>query len=337
MGSTRPASASRSAARASRGAWRPPGSVSRSSRSAPVERVAGEQRHHARAADGQHGDVVAQPQRGERRRRAPRSAPRDRGRCAPPAPAGAPRRSARRRAARRRGRRPCRARACRRGRSRPARRASRPPRPRPAAGPGARPRAPRPSRTSSGGGWPARSTEASPGSSCGRATAATVQRDSVLAAAQHVVELVQRRARIAGEAPRRAQRDARDGAERGRRRALAGHVADHDDRARGRVDHLVEVAAGLHALPRRAVAQGDLAARHLQRLVGREPRGEHVGDLVALAVQARVAQRLADAAPERVRQLEHVVVEAPVGLGGAHHQHAEDALPGADGHARAAP
>ena len=170
-------------------------------------------------------------------------------------------------------------------------------------------------------------TEARPGSSGGSATAATVQRESVLAAAQRVVELVERRARIAGEAPRRAQRDARDGAQRGGRRALAGHVADDDDRAGRRVDHLVEVAAGLHALARRAVAQGHLAAGHLRRLVGREPGGEHVGDLVALAVQARVAQRLADAAAERVGQLEHVVVEAPVGLGRAEHEHAEDRAP----------
>ena len=144
-----------------------------------------------------------------------------------------------------------------------------------------------------------------------------------------MVELVQRGARIAGQPPRRPQRHPRDRAERGGRRALADDVAHHDDRARRRVDHLVEVAAGRHVLARGAVDRGDVAARQHGRGLGAQPGGEDARHLHAVAEQPVVAQRVGDPPGQRVRHLEIGLVEAPVRLGRDQGERAEHLLAGA--------
>jgi len=129
-----------------------------------------------------------------------------------------------------------------------------------------------------------------------------------------VVELVERRTRLAGQAPGGPQRYARDRAQRSRLGALADDVAHHDDRARGRVDHVVEVAAGLHVLPRRPVDGRDLAARQHRRRLRAQAGRQRVRDLRAVAQQPRVAERVGDPLGERLGDRLVGVVEAAVRL-----------------------
>ena len=117
--------------------------------------------------------------------------------------------------------------------------------------------------------------------------------------------------------------------DRGRRCALARHVAHDRHPPAGDREDVVEVAADARRLARGAEARGDRHTGDLGQPRRQQRVLERARDQHALAVHARVLDRHAGAPPELLGELEIHLVEPPAGVAGrAQRDRADDPLAG---------